>query len=282
MSAPKETMSGLPSRLLAVLALLLSAISATSAWGQECSSVSTSAQCGSVGSPSRPVFMNEFDGPVVTTTQTCGGFTCGQPQTFGPRFRLAVPTCDPHTATGGCSVDLVVPLLFPGLQQMDCDLRPFVYWYASATVPPCPSFPCPGTACGIAGVLFDRDRAETWIRYGGVTCDNLGSQSGAFSFRARVCASLSCNRNALAENLTFPAQMVGEAIGCIDPPPPPKGGCGCACKPGGAGPGGRGSGAGPGSDGGGAGPGGGKGFGGAPLHYQAGGAGHPSYPGSVA
>ena len=86
----------------------------------------------------------------------------------------------------------------------------------------------------------------------------------------------------MAENLTFPAQTVGEAIGCIDPPLPPKGGCGCACKPGGAGPGGRGGGAGPGSDGGGAGPGGGKGFGGAPLRYQAGGAGHPGYPGSVA
>lgn len=259
-----------------LLTVLLAAVEVR---GQMCETTPQGGECGQVGGSGGPTAEYiDVEGSPVTVPNTCNGFRCGKPQASSPYFRLANAGCDPHS--GPCSVELRIPVLFPGVQQMNCLVTPLIYWYRQPEVPPCPVWPCSGTACGTAGQdPLERDRVETWVTVGGITCDNLGTQTVELSIRARACVSGGCNQNALVENLSFPARQVGEAIGCFEPPPPPQGACGCHCRPGGANPGGGGGGAG---GGGGDGP-PGDGWGpGARLRYRAGGAGHPGYPGSAA
>lgn len=132
-----------------------------------------------------------------------------------------------------------------------------------------------GSVAGPSATLCQHnitDRAETYLHYGGLTCDGAPYDLGVFSLRAVVCEGISCQQVTPIEGLSF--TVTPQDLGC---PEPPKWSCGgdSSCRDcisvgsGSASPAGEGASAEPAGHG-------------AAVRYRAGGAGGPGWPGTAA
>ena len=199
------------------------------------------------------------------------GFRCYEAESLGNFARLVDPDCDP-TQSPGCSVQLGVDLLFPGLEAMVAEdglvHTPLIEWEFSGG-----GFV--GT-CGLAGVdgPIVSDFGETFLQFGGVTCANSENVVNVFTVEARVCMA-ACPKTTTVTVLDGgPAFTRG--IGCPLPPLPATCGessCASCVKQTGIG------GSGPQSS---ESTGSGKKGPGAELRYAAGGAGRSDSPGATA
>lgn len=255
---------------------------------------SAQGQCSS----SKPYYWGVLSGQNSQNANCISAFWCYQPVAGEPFFRLETPSCDPSATS--CVVQLVVPLEFPGAEDMWDHYggvsypSPWVFWFDEPTVGSCPTgssppscSPAQDVTCGVPGFngRINRDFIETWVEKPGVGCHNVLDQTGDYAVRAAVCASngiSSCRKDVVVQGMTFDTPLLAASIGCVIPPPEDcaeqsPGMC-SLCRngvgPDGGGPAG-GPGGGPGGEGGPTGP-------GALLHYRAGGVGGPDFPGTSA
>lgn len=245
----------------------------------------------------KPYYWGTLPGQNSQSANCISAFWCYQPVAGEPSFRLEPLTCDPSSTS--CIVQLVVPLEFPGAEDMWNEYKgtsypsPFVFWFDEPTAGSCPTgFPPPtcsplqDVTCGVPGFngRINRDYIETWVEKPGINCANALDQTGDYAVRAAVCASSGisgCRKDVLVEGMTFDTPLLAIQIGCEIPPPktcadPSEGTC-PLCREG-VGPDGGGPASGPGGGPGGHGPTGP----GATLYYRAGGVGHPGFPGTSA
>lgn len=232
----------------------------------------------------------QFQESDLTTTCGSGLYRCYVAEELDRTIRLTNPACDP--VAGSCDVELVVTLRYPGNRQNVNDLtagsapKAAHWWYTGATPPACnptAEASCSQLAVAQCGAPFVdtqivEDRVETFLRIQ-TSCQNLADgvlhpRMGEFSILAYACStSPGCRLRKEVSGLALTAEAVAAAIGCPKPPPPwscrEPNSC-LPCKLGA-------------SAGGGGGAAGGAGFGpGAELHYLAGGAGGPGFPGEAA
>jgi hypothetical protein len=162
-----------------------------------------------------------------------------------PFFRLASSTCNPQTQN--CAVRLVVPLEFPGVEDMIQEdmlggsLTPYIYWFTQSTAPACQgsSFCGQSAICGLgsAGGQIFSDFVDTYIQRSGVNCTNASTQTGNYSIRAIACrADDDCRQDGVVNGLTFANPQLPLDIGCPVPPPDDCGTNSCQdCRPAGDG-----------------------------------------------
>lgn len=234
-------------RVLPLLALLLPA--------------TLRATCGNCSGAELPAFLC----PIAETIQTgpsCSGFkNCQTPVIAGTRIDV-VPT-----GSGTSEARLVVDVKASwNTQAFSTDFKLKLFWSTGAT----PTHPttslCQHTST---------DRAETYLRFDGLTCAGAPYSLGTYSLQAVVCDGAgSCEKATDVPDLQI--LVTKQMLGC---PEPPKSSC-CGdggCKlclragQGGASPAGEGACADP--------PGSGPG---ARLRYRAGGVGGPGWPGTAA
>lgn len=165
-----------------LLALFASVLMATSALAAECT---------------HPYYWGPTAGYTPKPNNCFGGtgFRCYQGMAGAWYFALKNPACDPYSPQG-CAVQLRVPLEFPGVEDMVAEdglfgsPLPVVYWYDDGTADPCPGTQtnCGQVSiCGTAGFggKLNSDFLETWVERGGVTCSNVGQQTGEYAIRPR-------------------------------------------------------------------------------------------------
>jgi hypothetical protein len=138
------------------------------------------------------------DSPANINCQGFDGFRCYEPRRPGREyFRVKSTSCDPKA--GECTVQMRVPLEFPGLEQMIADHglslspTPTIFWFTSSPAPPCPGTECgQDTICGTSGFggKLNRDLLETWVERS-VSCASAPMQTEVFSLRAIVCRTAS-------------------------------------------------------------------------------------------
>ena len=191
---------------------------------------------------------------------------------------------DPVTST--YTVRYRFPLTLVGnSQNTNTDFTAQLFWFNQSSPPAGDCLPgfngCnPATACGYLGAKLLFDSGDTYIQAAGLTCANIPTNLGQYSFSVYRChsPSFSCQRSENSASADFTPGTLRAALNCPVPPtdgcPDDSGGQICCVGPGG--------GTSPGGGGGGA-SGGGKGWGpGKTLHYRAGGVGDPAFPGSAA
>ena len=180
--------------------------------------------------------------------ETCIGFSCEAGIESNRFIRLDNPSCDPDDPIGnpgGCTVRLGVEVEYPGLEEMIDEFglssspTPKIWWFDDvASAPACSGSTCsPGTGvdavCGesFAGGKFNADFNQTYVRVGGVTCDNILTRPEFFSMRSKTCSSNStCREDSTFNNLQLATYQNFLDIGCM--PEEPKHDCDtCVANP---------------------------------------------------
>ncbi len=172
---------------------------------------------------------------------SAAGVLCKKPiLTAGPVYRLEDPACNPRTAVGGCVVQASVQCEFPGNEDNGSGVTPWIFWFNRPDVPAgcVPGFPIPAACtnvaaiCGLPGQLVLDDFEDTWIRFGGVTCDNARTILDVYAVGAFVCpvSGSSCRQLTEVENIELGGTAMATDIGC---PPPPCKKCPCQLGAGG-------------------------------------------------
>lgn len=218
---------------------------------------SAQAQCGNCPGAELPARVCSIPSTVQTGTGCPGFKNCQKPVSKGTRIDVV------ETGAGSYEARLVVDVEAPwnSASSTISFLKLHLYWSQGATA-------------GISPSLCQHnitDRAETYLAYGGLTCEGAPYDLGVYSLLAVVCQG-GCQQSTPVEGLSF--TVTKAMLGC---PEPPKWSCGgdSNCRDcitvgsGSASPAGEGASAEPAGHG-------------AAVRYRAGGAGGPGWPGTAA
>jgi len=150
-----------------------------------------------------------------------GGIRCYEAESLGRFVRLANPSCDPRIQ--GCTVQVGVRFKLPGIEDMVAELglsaapTPLIEWFVKSS----------GTSIGgcggdATGGKIGEDFMDTFLEFGGETCDTLKDPSVPLKVVARVCptSTIGACRFVTTEDqgVFLTGQADAERLGCPSPP----------------------------------------------------------------
>jgi len=150
-----------------------------------------------------------------------GGIRCYEAESLGRFVRLANPSCDPRTQA--CTVQLGVRFKFPGVEDMVAErgltssTTPLIEWFIKSN-----GQSLGGCGAPEAGGQIGEDAADTFIEFGGETCETLKVPSSTeLKVVARVCptSTLAACRFVTTEDegVFLMGQVDAERVGCPSP-----------------------------------------------------------------